>query len=183
MDIASTTIDGFDLVVFIILGFSSLLAFMRGFSRELISVIALVIAVVGSLFVFGRYQLGFQNFIKPAMFADVVLGFSVFGFLYILSSLLMRGWAKSIRGHEPPFLDRVLGLGFGLVRGIVLSSLIVLVFKQTPWMTQAKTYPVLLKVSQALQALPFAKGKIIAKDIQTEGRESDILPNLPQDEQ
>ncbi len=182
MDVADTMIGGFDLVVLVILGFSGLLAFMRGLSRELISIIALVIAVVGTLFVFGRYQLGFQNFIKPAMLADVVLGLSVFGFLYILCSLLMRGWAKSIRGREPPFLDRVLGLGFGLVRGIVLSSLIVLVFKQTSWMTQARTYPILLKVSNTLESLPFAKGKKIVEDIKTEGRESDILPDLPQDE-
>ena len=179
MDGAGTMIGGFDLVVFIILGFSGLLAFIRGLSRELISIIALTIAVVGALFVFGHYQLGFQNFIKPAMLADVILGLGVFGVLYIISSLLMRGWAKSIRGREPPFIDRVLGLGFGLVRGIILASLIVLVFKQAQWMTKAKTYPILLKISETLESLPFAKGKKIADDIKTEGRQSDILPDLP----
>ncbi len=182
MDGAGTVIGGFDLVVFIILGFSGLLAFMRGLSRELISIIALAVAVVGALFVFGRYQLGFQTYVKPAMLADVILGAGVFGVLYIVFGLLMRGWAKSIRGREPPFIDRVLGLGFGLVRGVVLASLIVLVFKQTQWMTKAKTYPILLKVSQTLESLPFAKGKKIANDIKTEGRESDILPELPKEQ-
>jgi len=183
MDITGMTIGGFDLVVLIILGFSGLLAFMRGFSRELISIIALVVAVIGTLFVFGRYQLGVQSIIQPAILADVTLSLGVFGVLYILTRLLLRGWAKSIRGREPPFFDRVLGLGFGLVRGVVLASLIVLVFKQTPWMTTAKTYPVLLKVSNALEALPFAKGKKIIEDIKTEGREADILPDIPQKEQ
>jgi len=180
MDVAETAIGGFDLVVFIILGFSGLLAFMRGLSRELISIIALVVAVAGTLFVFGRYQLGVQKIIGSAMLADVTLGLSVFGLLYMLTSLLMRGWAKSIRGREPPFLDRVLGLGFGLFRGVILASLIVLVFKQTSWMTNARTYPVLLKVSNALETLPFARGKKIIEDIKTEGRESDILPDIPQ---
>ena len=189
MEIAGTTFGGFDVVVFIILGFSGILAFSRGISRELISIIALLIGVVGALFLFGRYQINVQSFIKPAWLADRALLLGVFGFLYIISSFLMRGWAKSIRGQKPPLLDRLIGLGFGLARGLVLASLFVLVISKSAqngepadWMRTAKTYPILHKVSDTLQNLPFARAKEIAEDIKTKGKESDILPDIPQEE-
>lgn len=187
MEIAGTTFGGFDVVVFIILGFSGILAFARGISRELISIIALLVGVVGALFLFGRYQINVQGFIKPAWLADGALLLGVFGLLYLLSSFLMRGWAKSIRGQKPPFLDRLLGLGFGLARGLILASLFVMVFtikngKPGDWMAEATTYPVLERISNTLQNLPFARAKEIAEDIQTKGKESDILPDIPQEE-
>lgn len=189
MEVAGTTFGGFDVVVFIILGFSAILAFSRGFSRELISLISLLIGVAGALFLFGRYQINVQNFIKPAWLADGVLLLGVFGVFYLLSSFLMRGWAKSIRGQKPPFLDRLLGLVFGLARGTILASLLVLVVSNlakdgepADWIGEARTYPILRKVSDTLVDLPFARAKEIAEDIKTKGKESDILPDIPQEE-
>ena len=51
------------------------------------------------------------------------------------------------------------------------------------WIRQAKTYPILRKTSDILVNLPFAKAKEVAEDIKTKGKESDILPDLPQEEQ
>lgn len=187
MEVAGTTFGGFDVVVFIILGFSGILAFARGISRELISIIALLIGVVGALFLFGRYQINVQNFIKPAWLADGTLLIGVFGVLYLISSFVMRGWAKSIRGQKPPFIDRIIGLGFGLARGLILASLFVLVFtakngRPGEWMTSATTYPILHKISETLQDLPFARAKEFAEEIKDKGKESDILPDISQEE-
>ena len=189
MEVAGTQFGGFDVVVFIILGFSAILAFSRGFSREIISIISLLLAVAGALFVFGRYQINVQNFIKPAWLADGALGLGAFGVIYLFSNFLMRGWAKSIRGQNPPFLDRLLGLVFGIARGGVLASLFVLVISKSAkdgepadWMRTAKSYPILRKVSDGLQNLPFARAKEIAEDIKTKGKESDILPDIPTDD-
>ena len=189
MELFGTAFTSFDVVVFIILGFSGLLAFARGASRELISIIALIIAVAGALFVFGRYQISVQNYIKPAWLADWTLGLTVFGLLYFITSMVMRGWAKSIRGRKPPFLDRLLGLGFGIARGLVLASLFVLVVSKSAkngepaeWMSEATTYPILRKVADGLQALPFMQAREIAEDIRDKGKESDILPDIPTQE-
>ncbi len=189
MDIAGIHFGGFDTVVLIIAGFSAILAFARGISRELISIIALLIGTVAALFVFGRYQINVQNFIKPAWLADGTLGFGTFGLFYLLSSFIMRGWARAIRGQKPPFIDRLLGLVFGAARGLVLASLFVLVISKSAqngepadWMRTATTYPVLRQIADRLENLPFAKAKQIAKDIQTKGKESDILPDIPQNE-
>lgn len=190
MEVAGTTFGSFDIIVLIILGISGLLAFSRGLSREIISIISLTIGMVGALFLFGRYQINVQSFIKPAWLADGILLLGVFGVLYILFSYVMRGWAKTIRGQKPPFLDRLLGLGFGIVRGTILASLLVLVVSNlakdgepADWIGQAKTYPILRKTSDILVNLPFAKAKEVAEDIQTKGKESDILPDIPAPEE
>lgn len=187
MNIGPWTFGGFDVVVFGILAFSGILAFARGLSREVISILALLSGLAGALFVFGRYRVDAQNFIRPSWLADGALFIGVFGLLYLLVSFILRGWAKTIRGRNPGFIDRLLGFIFGLARGAVLASLFVLVISKSAkdgepaeWMSESTTYPVLRKISDTLQSLPFARAKEIADGIKTKGEESDILPNIPE---
>ncbi|MBL4870780.1 MAG: CvpA family protein [Robiginitomaculum sp.] len=189
MDIGPLTFGGFDIVVFLILGFSGILAFARGLSREIISILALLIGLAVSLFVFGRYRIGVQNFIRPSWLADGALFIGVFALFYLLTSFVLRGWAKNIRGQTPGFFERLLGFGFGLLRGAILASLFVLVASKSAkndepaeWMTEAATYPFLRKISDTLQTLPFARAKEIADEIKTKGEESDILPDIPKND-
>ena len=189
MNIGGMEFGGFDTVVFIILGFSAILAFARGLSREVISILALLVGLAGALFVFGRYRVDAQSFIKPSWLADGALFIAIFGILYLLVSFILRGWAKSIRGRKPGLLDRLLGLVFGIARGAVLASLFVMVVTKSAkdgepaeWMSEATTYPILRNIADKIQALPFVRVKEIAEDIITEGEESDILPNIPESE-
>ena len=190
MDIGPWTFGGFDVVVFLILGFSGILAFARGLSREIISILALLIGLAGALFVFGRYRIDVQNFIRPSWLADGALGIGVFAALYLIVSFVLRGWAKTIRGRSPGFLERLLGLGFGILRGAIVASLFVLVASKSAkdgepaaWMTESTTYPPLRKIADTLQTLPFARAKQIADDIKTKGETSDILPDIPEQDQ
>jgi membrane protein required for colicin V production len=193
MDIGSWSFGGFDVVVFIILGFSGILSFARGFSRELISILALLIGLAAALFVYGRYRVDAQNFIQPTWLADAALFIGVFLLIYLIVTFIMRGWAKSIRGRKPGPFDRLLGLVFGIARGALLASLIVLVFFMPPkegdipvdeddraeWMIDSHTYPYLVQIAEAFEKIPFIKAKELAEDIIVEGEESDILPDIP----
>lgn len=190
MDIGPWTFGGFDIVVFLILGFSGILAFARGLSREIISLLALLIGLAGALFVFGRYSIDVQNFIRPSWLANAALFTGVFGALYLIVSFILRGWARSIRGRTPGFLERILGMGFGVLRGSILASLFVLVVsisakdgEPAEWMTESTTYPALRKISDALQTLPFARAKQFADDIKTKGENTDSFPDLPEQDQ
>jgi len=186
MDVGAMSFGGFDVVVFIILGFSAILSFARGFSRELISIISLLLGLAGALFIYGRYRVDAQNFIRPTWLADAALFIGVFLLIYLIITFIMRGWAKSIRGRKPGPFDRLLGLAFGVARGALLASLFVLVVSKSAkegepaeWMTEATTYPVLRQISDAIEKIPFDRVKGLAEDIKTEGEESDILPDIP----
>ena len=180
MNIAGIELGGFDIVVLLIVGFSAILSFARGLSREVISIIALLTGLAGALFVFGRFQIEAQGFIKPIWLADAALFIGVFGILYIIVSFILRGWAKDIRGKTPGMLDRLLGFGFGVFRGTLLASLFVLVISTKEgsapeWMNSAKSYPALRTVADKLETLPFARIKEIKEEIIETGKDSDIL--------
>ena len=190
MDIGGFTFGGFDVVVLVLLGFSGILSFARGFSREVISVISLLLGLAGALFIYGRYRIDAQNFIQPTWLADAALFIGVFLLIYLIITFFMRGWAKEIRGNQPGFLDRLLGLAFGLLRGTILASLFVLVVsksaseeKPAEWMTETTTYPILRQIADVIEPLPFVKVKELAEDIQPQGEESDILPDIPDQEE
>ena len=190
MNIGPWFFGGFDAIVLGILAFSGILAFVRGLSREIISILALLIGLAGALFVFGRYSIDAQNFIKPGWLANAILFFAVYGILHFIVTFALRGWGKLMRNRTPGFLDRLLGFAYGVFRGAILASLFVLVVSQSAkdgepaaWMTQTATYPMLRTISDTIQRLPFARAQEIAGDIKTKGEESDMLPDIPQPDQ
>ena len=120
---------------------------------------------------------------------------SVFSALYLLTSFIMRGLAKSIQGKSKGPFDRILGFIFGAARGAIIASLFIVFFASTytdengqvkqaappHWISEATVYPHLNKIATALQNLPFAKAKKMKNDLIEHGKDSDILPDLPKD--
>jgi len=118
--------NGFDIVVLIILLISMLYAASRGFLREIISIAALLVAAIVTLFVWGRFRFAAQDFISPAWLADGALLIGVFFIAYLIMVLIMSKVGKSIAGKEPGLIDRLLGAGFGVARGLIIAALGVL---------------------------------------------------------
>lgn len=119
--------NGFDVVVLIILIISLLYAASRGLLREVISIAALLVAATITLFVYGRFRFAAQDFISPPWLADGALILGVFALVYLIMVLIMSKIGKSIAGRESGFLDRLLGAGFGLARGLIIAALGVMV--------------------------------------------------------
>jgi len=169
--------NGFDVVVLIILLISMLYAASRGFMREVISIAALLVAAIATLFVWGQFRFAAQDFISPAWLADGALLVGVFFIVYLIMVLIMSKIGKSIAGKEPGFLDRILGAVFGIARGLIIAALGVP--KPLPDMLANSTfYPLLEKIGNGLKALPFAQAKTYAeriKDGDLQGISEDIL--------
>ncbi len=119
--------NGFDVVVLIILLVSMLYAASRGFLREVISIAALLVAAIITLFVWGRFRFAAQDFISPSWLADGALLVGVFFVAYLIMVLIMSKVGKSIAGKESGLIDRLLGAGFGIARGLIIAALGVLV--------------------------------------------------------
>ena len=119
--------NGFDVVVLIVLLISMLYAASRGFLREVISIAALLVAAIVTLFVWGQFRFAAQGFISPPWLADGALLVGVFFFAYLIMVLIMSKIGKSIAGKESGLLDRLLGAGFGIARGLIIAALGVLV--------------------------------------------------------
>ena len=127
VSVAGYALNGFDIAVAVLLLVSALFAFGRGFLREAISIIALVAALFVTLFVYGQFRLDLRAIISPPELADGVLIFGAFAVSYAVAAALLSRLGRSVAGRDGPgFLDRLLGAGFGVARGLVLAALVVM---------------------------------------------------------
>jgi len=127
MSIGPYIFTGFDVVVLLICLISLLMAASRGLAREIVSLLALIIAGAIALFIFGRFRFAAQDFIQPSWLADGALGLGSFGLAFLLIVFLLSGVVKSLKGKKIGLIDRLLGAGFGVFRGLIIASLFVMV--------------------------------------------------------
>ena len=123
MSIGPWDFSGFDIVVLMILLISLLMAAQRGLAREVTSLLGLLISAAIALFVFGRFRFAAQDFISPSWLADGALGLGTFALAYMLVVFLLSGVVKSLKGKDVGFIDRLLGAGFGVMRGLLVAAL------------------------------------------------------------
>lgn len=128
MSIGQWTFTGFDIVVLLVILISLMMAAGRGLFRELISIAALTLAAFIALFLYGRLRFGARELISPNWLADGALGLGSFAIIYMLLVFALSGVVKSARGKNVGVLDRLMGAGFGVARGLLICSLAVMVF-------------------------------------------------------
>jgi len=121
-------LNGFDVGVLIVLSISMLYAASRGFMREVTSIISLLFAAFITLYVWGQYRFAAQEAIKPAEFADGVLAIGTFLVSYLILAFIMSKLGKALTGKDVGFIDRILGAGFGVARGLIIAALAVMLW-------------------------------------------------------
>jgi membrane protein required for colicin V production len=151
----------FDIIALIILGVSGLIGFVRGAMRELITVVAFVLAVLAALFALRFVGPFARHSIHPAWLANTAALIIVFVIAYIVVRMIGAGLSRRVHDvHALGGLDRLAGLGIGLIRGFVILGVFQLVFNAaTPpermphWISHAALYPVATDSAQVLRAL------------------------------
>jgi membrane protein required for colicin V production len=151
----------FDMIALIVLAISGLLGFARGAMRELTTIVAFLLAVVIALLALRLTGPMARHWLHPAWIGNVtalLLGFLI---SYMAIRMVGAGLARSV--HAAPGLggvDRVAGLGVGLIRGFVILGVFQLVFTAaTPsermphWISKAALYPAAEDSAEALKAL------------------------------
>jgi membrane protein required for colicin V production len=110
----------FDLAMLAVLAISALLAFYRGFVREVMGVGAWVGAIAVAFWFAPFVEPHFEQWIKAKEFADPAAIAAVFIIALIVFSVI-SGWVGAlVRGSALGGVDRTLGIVFGLARGAVL---------------------------------------------------------------
>lgn len=162
----------FDLIVVLVLLISALMGFVRGATQEVVAVAAFVLAVFIAVFAL-RFTAPLALDIVPAAWLAKGLALLV-GFLAAYIVLRLLGGSMTRRVRDVPALgtlDRTIGLGFGLVRALVLLGLFNIAFHavtpadRTPaWVSEAKLYPLTAACSKALLVLA-PKGFAVADKV------------------
>jgi membrane protein required for colicin V production len=108
-----------DLIVLGVIGLSTLLAFSRGFIKEMLSILGWIGAVVATVALFASVRVIVRQYVAEPLLADICAGVGIFIITLVLCGMVNHWVSAQVRGNGLGALDRSLGLVFGLVRGSV----------------------------------------------------------------
>jgi membrane protein required for colicin V production len=139
-----------DIILIGVMLISALLAMIRGFMREVLSIASWVIAAVATLYSFTKVLPSAKSYFNNDIIATaVVLGGTFLGTLLIVSIITVR-FSDMVLDSRVGALDRTLGFLFGLGRGLIIVVVAFLFFawlvpdrSQPEWIRSAKSRVVL----------------------------------------
>ena len=149
-----------DLIVIAVLLVSALLAFSRGFMRELFSVAGWVGAIFATLYGFSYVKPYTRQWISIDLLADAAGGAAIFITTLIVLTLVSNALTGQVRDSALGAVDRSLGFLFGLFRGVIIVCLAYLLVdwilpkdEQPEWLRSARTIPLVEKGAGLLKQL------------------------------
>ncbi|MBA9082479.1 MULTISPECIES: CvpA family protein [Bartonella] len=152
-----TVLDG---IVIAIILFSSFLAMLRGFSREVLSLLSWVISAVITLFLFKPVLPFVEQYLSNETVALIATLVTIFIIALIIISLITMKISDFIIDSRIGKLDRIIGFIFGAFRGLLITVIGILLInalikpeQQSHWLKDAKTKPMLDSLSQQIWEL------------------------------
>jgi len=151
-----------DIFVILLLGGGALIGFVRGFVQEVLSLAAWVVAVAMLKLFHAQLSEGMSGFIGTAGGAAVVAFALLFIPSFILVKLLARSLGSRSRKSVLGPVDRLLGGGFGMLKGLIGATLFFLFANLTTdmiygadaqrpaWMRESRTFPLLNASGRAI---------------------------------
>ena len=179
-----------DIVLIAVMLVSGLLAMVRGFMREILSIIAWVLAAGATLYAYAKLlPLAKQYFNNDIVAAVAVIG-GVFLVTLLIVSILTVRISDMVLDSRVGALDRTLGFLFGLARGLVIVVVAFMFFNwlvpdrsQPEWVRTAKSKVVLTGTGQWLMSmLPEDPESTILKKLKKPKPEDTETPESPADQ-
>ncbi len=151
-----TLLDG------ILVGFtlvSAMLAMVRGFSREVLSIASWVAAAVAAFYFHPLLVPFLQSYIDNAQLALFAAAAIVFFIALIIVTIITMKIADFVIDSRVGALDRTLGFVYGAARGILVVAVAFLFFSwlvgsnQPGWVAEAKSRPLLEGIGTWLESV------------------------------
>ncbi|AEG47794.1 Colicin V production protein [Sphingobium chlorophenolicum L-1] len=154
--------NAIDILVLLLIGGCAIFGLMRGFVQETLSLIAWVLAIFAIRLFHASVTEMLDGFVGTTSGAAVLAFALVFGVTFGAGKLLARAIGRRTRQSVLGPVDRVLGAGFGAVKGLIGATLVFLAFslvydtfygsgaRRPDWLSDARTYPLLNASGQAI---------------------------------
>ena len=123
-----TSLTAVDIIVLLLVGGGAVLGVLRGFVTEVISLFAWVAAVVALKFFFEPTTDFLMGWIGTEAGAAILAFVLVFGIVFVTGKLIAASLGGRVRNSILGPMDRLLGLGFGTLKGLVIASVAYLLF-------------------------------------------------------
>jgi len=174
-----------DLAVIGILLVSGLMAFVRGFVKEVLAVAGWIGAILLTIHLFPILTPYARQYTDIQILADGATGIGIFVVTLVVLSFVSHFIAKRVRESSVSALDRSLGFVFGLARGAVLVAIAYLLLvwtvphaDQPQVIREARVVPVVEQTARWLIRLVPAKTResieqVLDRPLDTQGPGSD----------
>lgn len=121
-----------DVIIILLIAISTFISFIRGFTREALSLIAWVVAIWIALLYCHQMAAKLPSSISHAELR-VVLGFSIlFVGILLVGALISYLVSHLVEKTRLTLMNRLLGIVFGAARGALLIAVAILASKLTP---------------------------------------------------
>ena len=179
-----------DIVLIVVMLVSGLLAMVRGFMREVLSILAWILAAGATLYAYAKLlPVAKQYFNNDIVAAVAVIG-GVFLLTLLVVSVITVRISDAVLDSRVGALDRTLGFLFGLARGLVIVVIAYVFFdwlvpdrSKPDWVLHAKSKVVLSSAGDWLKAqLPDDPENTILKKLKRPKPEDSDTPDAPPDQ-
>ena len=150
-----------DIIVLAVMLLSGLLAMIRGFMREILSIAAWGLAALATLYSYAKLLPTVKQYVTSDMVAAGITIVGVFLLTLLVVSIITVRISDMILDSRVGALDRTLGFLFGLARGLIIVVVAFLFFawlvpaerSQPEWVKSAKSKVVLQSTGQWLMSM------------------------------
>jgi membrane protein required for colicin V production len=166
-----------DILVLVLVGGGLVTGWLKGFVGEVLSLAAWIVAIVFLRLFHTPATTALTGIVGTRSGAAMLAFVLVFGIVFLIGKLVARriggGVKKSVIGP----VDRVLGAGFGALKGLILATLLYLAANlvydtiygraalRPEWMANSRTYPLLYASGRAvLNFVAWRRGDAPAPD-------------------
>ena len=144
-----------DIVLLFLVGGGLVFGWLRGFVAEVLSLFAWFLAILALRVLHPPLSAALEGPIGTASGAAVLAFVIIFGFVFIGGKLVSRRVGGRVRNSIIGPLDRVLGAGFGALKGLIGATILFLAAslvydtiwgraaERPEWMTASRSYPLL----------------------------------------
>ena len=153
--------EAFDIIVLLIVGVTAITGFMRGFVQEVLALVAWILAVLAIYYFHALLAEGLAHYVASETGA-AILAFALLMLVpYAVVKFASKWVGDASRNSVLGPIDRLLGFGFGAIKGIIIVvlgfSVLVLGYdtvwgaKGRPdWISLSRSYPFINAASNEL---------------------------------
>lgn len=171
--------NGFDIIVLIVVGVAAVGGFLRGLVQEVLSLAAWALAAAAIYYLHTPLTEALREYLDTEPTTSILAFALLLLIPYAAMKVIANNVGQASRNSILGPIDRVLGFGFGVVKGALIMvfafSLVALGFdtmwgyKGRPtWVTTARTYPVVDSASSDLVELIAERRERLRQDSEGE---------------
>lgn len=142
-----------DLILLVILGLTVLFGIMRGFVRQIIGILAVIVGLILAVNYYLVVSDFFSRWISSSTLSNFVAFIGIFIAVLCLGGILSFIFSKVIRGPLK-FVNHALGGGLGLLKGLLICGVIVFAMLVFPFkedaLKQSFLAPYCVRVTKAV---------------------------------